>query len=151
MVGPRFARYETPSPLGGTESQDSTGLLIDLSVEKRFNVGKLELSGSQALLPSSSGDLVNTTSAGLALDYPISARWSLLLDTNAYRNRNPGGEQDGNNRDYVSVQPGLRHQLGEWLQLDLSYRLRYQKYTERQEDALSNAVFLNLGYTPPVH
>ncbi|WP_323696809.1 hypothetical protein [Thiorhodovibrio litoralis] len=148
LVGPRLATSETPSPLGGTETQDSTGVLVDLSVEKRFNVGKLELSGSQALLPSSNGDLASTTSAGLDLDYPIGARWSLLVGADAYRNRNPDGEESINDRDYVSLEPRLRHQLGDWWQLDLGYRVRYQKYTEQQESAFSNAVFLNLGYTP---
>ncbi|MBK1647121.1 hypothetical protein [Rhabdochromatium marinum] len=151
MLGPRFATVETPTPFGSSENQDSTGMLVDISIEQRFNVGKLGLSGSQALLPSSSGDLVSTTSAGLALDYPFDSRWSLLLNANAYRNRNPGGEEDINDRDYVAVEPRLRHKLGDWWALDLGYRARYQKYTEQQESALSNAVFLNLDYTPAAH
>lgn len=148
LAGPRFATNKTPNALGGTTTTNSTGALVDLSLEKQFNEGELVLSGSQALVPSSSGELVSTTSAGLALDYPIGARWSVLFDATAYRNRNPDGVEDANDRDYVSLQPRLRHELSDWWTVDLSYRLRYQKYRGAENEALSNGVFLTLGYTP---
>ncbi len=149
LVGVRHTNAETRSFFGGTTDESSTGPLLDVSLEKRFEVGRLRLTASQALTPSGSGDLVNTSSAGVTLDYPLTARWKLVVNAEAYRNRNPGGDEDINDRDYFSFVPRLRRKLSEWWQLDLGYRFRHQKYSVREDDASSNAVFLTLRYTWP--
>lgn len=149
LAGLRYTRAETPALTGGTDEQSSTGPLVDFSLEKRFEVGHLRLTASQALSPSSTGELLNTTSGGLALAYPVNARWSFVVNAHAYRNRDPAGERDSNDRDYLSIAPRLRHKLSDWWHLEVGYRFRYQHYTERGDEASSNAVFLTLSHTWP--
>jgi outer membrane receptor protein involved in Fe transport len=123
--------------------------LVDLKLEKRFEVGKLLLDVSQALLPSSTGELLNTTAGTVVFEYPVTPRWSFDLNANAYINRYPGGGRNINDRNYFSISPQLTRKLSEWWQLDLAYRFRYQKYQESGNNAVSNAVFLTLRYTWP--
>ena len=149
LAGVRYSNATVPILGGRTEDQTSTGPLVDLSLEKRFEVGKLLLDASQSLAPSSTGELLNTTAATVALDYPITPRWSFVLNAQAYRNRNPGGGENINDRTYFSIVPKLTRKVSEWWQLDLAYRFRYQKYQVSANDAVSNAVFLTLRYTWP--
>jgi outer membrane receptor protein involved in Fe transport len=149
LAGVRFTSENTPTPRGASGDQTSTGPLVDLKLEKRFEVGKLLLDVSQALLPSSTGELLNTTAGTVVFEYPVTPRWSFDLNANAYINRYPGGGRNINDRNYFSISPQLTRKLSEWWQLDLAYRFRYQKYQESGNNAVSNAVFLTLRYTWP--
>jgi hypothetical protein len=149
LAGVRVTSQSTPTLFGSSGDQTSIGPLVDLKLEKRFEVGKLSLDVSQTLLPSSTGELLNTTAGAVALDYPITPRWSFDLNANAYINRYPGGGANINDRNYFDVSPKLTRKLSEWWQLDLAYRFRYQKYQGSANQAVSNAVLLTLRYTWP--
>lgn len=148
LVGARRADAEVPS-FRGTESSESTGPLAELRLQKDFEVGRLSFEVNRSLVPSSTGTLLDTTAGALRLDYPVAARWRVLLGVNAYRNRNPDGEITANDRDFVDVTPRIRHDLSDWWQLDLGYRYRYQKREILPDAAESNAVFLTLRYIWP--
>jgi hypothetical protein len=90
--------------------------------------------------------LLDSTRATLFVSRPITERWTARLAVNAGRNRNPDGSTNFNDRDFVSVTPGLSWRLGEFSSLDLSYRFRWQEYDVLSGDAMSNAVFLAFSH-----
>ncbi len=148
LVGARRADTEAPT-FRGIESSESTGPLAQLRLQKDFKVGKLVFAVNRTLAPSSTGTLLDTTSGSLRLEHPLTPRWGVLFDLNAYRNRNPDGETNLNDRDFVSLSPRLRHKLSDWWQVDLAYRYRHQEREIFADAAQSNAVFLTLRYTWP--
>ncbi|UHD17130.1 porin family protein [Thiocapsa bogorovii] len=148
LAGVRHSDAETPIE-DGVDDTDSFGPIFQLEWTKDFIVGGVELLAERSLLPSGRGTLLDTTGITLGFDYPISPLWTFGLNASAYRNRNPGGEISGNDRDYVDVSPRLGRRLSESLSLDLSYRLRWQKREIIAEDAVSNAIFLSVNYKWP--
>lgn len=146
FAGLRHARSETATELGREET-DNTGPLFQLTLRRQLEVGQLRFTAARSMLPSSSGTLLDTTSLGVGLDYPIGPRWTLSLNADGYRNRAPDGESSGNDRDYLSFSPTLSHRLSRSLSLDLSYRYRWQQYDQREDDADSNAIYLGLQYS----
>ncbi|CRI63010.1 hypothetical protein THIOKS11100023 [Thiocapsa sp. KS1] len=147
-AGVRQANAQTPTEAGVVET-DNAGPIFELEWIKDFTVGGIELLAERSLVPSGRGTLLDTTGITLAFDYPITERWTFGLDASGYRNRNPGGEISGNDRDFVNVVPRIERRLTEALRLDLSYRYRWQKREISEDDAVSNAVFLSVTYKWP--
>ena len=150
LAGLRSADSQTPSLEGVLVDSDTTGPLFELNLKKDFLVGGLEFTAERSLLPSSRGTLLDTTGLTLAFDYPVTPLWTFALNARAYRNRNPGDEVSGNDRDYLQIAPRLQRRLSNALRLDLGYRYRWQDREETAQDAAtSNAVFLTLRYVFP--
>ena len=150
VAGVRSSDSQTPSLDGGLVERNTTGPLFELNLKKDFLVGELDLTAERNLLPSSRGTLLDTTRLRLTFDYPVTSLWTFALDARAYRNRNPGGEVSGNDRDYVLFAPRLERRLSTALRLALGYRYRWQDREATAEDAASsNAVFLTLRYVFP--
>ncbi|WP_157726362.1 porin family protein [Imhoffiella purpurea] len=133
----------------GVIETDSSGPLFEVELKKRFEVGSLSLSAQRSMLPSGDGQLLDTTSLSLSYDYPLGPRWTLGLNADAYRNRNSDDDSSSSDRDYFSISPRLGLKLTEELNLALSYRYRLQKYDFRDEEAVSNSIYLNLTYVFP--
>ncbi len=147
-AGVRQSDAQTPTEDGLVDT-DSSGPIFELEWTKDFIVGGIEILAERSLLPSGRGTLLDTTGLNVAFDYPITARWAFGFDARAYRNRNPGGEISGNDREFVDLSPSLERRLTESLRLDLSYRYRWQKREISEDDAVSNAVFLSVRYIWP--
>lgn len=147
-AGIRQSDAQTPTEEGVIDTTNS-GPIFELEWTKDFIVGGIELLAERSLVPSGRGTLLDTTGINLAFNYPITERWTFGLDASGYRNRNPGGEISGNDRDFVNLAPRLERRLTEALRLDLSYRYRWQKREISEDDAVSNAVFLSVTYRWP--
>jgi hypothetical protein len=147
LAGLRQSKAEIPTFFGIEESENN-GPLFEIKMNKKFQVGQLNLTADRTMLPSSNGTLLDTTSVRLGFEYPLGPRWGLSLTADAYRNRSPDDEVSSYDRDYLSLTPKLEHRLSESLVLDLSYRYRWQQYEARPDDAASNAVYLGLQYRP---
>jgi hypothetical protein len=120
----------------------STGPIFEVGFQRDYQPGLVRVLLQRSLLPSGRGTLLDTTRANLFISRPITERWTARLAVNAGRNRNPDGSTNFNDRDFVTVSPGLRWRVGESSSLDLSYRFRWQEYDVLSGDAMSNAVFL---------
>lgn len=149
FAGLKSTEAETPTVFGLIDESNNTGPIFSFELTRAYEQGQLSLSLNRALLPSGSGTLLDTTGLGVSFDYRLDPRWQFIVSANGYRNRTPGGETSGNDRDYVSLSPGVRHQLTRSFSLDLSYRYRWQEYSLRDGDASSNALYLSLKYTLP--
>lgn len=147
-AGVRQANAQTPTEEGVVET-DNLGPIFELEWRKKFLVGRMGLLAERSLIPSGRGTLLDTTGITFNFDYPITERWLFGLDASAFRNRNPGGEISGNDRDFINLAPRIERRLTEALRLDLSYRYRWQKREVNEDDALSNAVFLSVTYRWP--
>jgi len=136
----------TDSGAAGIEDDTNTGPIFEVGLRRDYESGSIRLQLARSLIPSGRGELLDTTRAVLDLSYPISERWESRLRLSAVRNRNPGGETNFNDRDFLSISPELRWRLGESTWLDLSYRFRWQDRETLDGDAESNAVFLGFAH-----
>lgn len=143
LLGVRRAEARTAA---GRE--DSTGGLFDIASTWRLETGSLRAGLSKSLTPSGAGGLLDTTRANLRWNHDFDRRLGAVLDLDAYRNREPSGNAGADDRDYYAVAPRLRYRLERDWALELGYRYRYQKYDNQPDGADSNAVFVNIAYTP---
>lgn len=145
FAGVRQTRAETPV-LFGTQDTENSGPIFEIELKKSYDKGELEVGVSRAVLPSSTGTLLDTTSIHFDWDYRMRPKWKLVLSAEGYRNRTPEGEGSIHDRDYLSLSPAVRHQLSKSLAVDMGYRYRWQEYKEGAGDASSNAVYLSVQY-----
>jgi hypothetical protein len=148
LAGFAGARSVDADDAPGFETDDGggTGPIFSFLAERDYGPGLARITLDRSLVPSGRGTLLDTTRAALSLSVPVTERATARLDAIGVRNRNPGGETNFNDRDYFSIQPGLRWQLGEATWLDLSYRYRWQDREIQDSDAQSNAVFFGFGH-----
>lgn len=148
LAGLRTADAQTLTQNGVIETQ-SSGPLFDLELRRDLIVGGFTIGAERSLLPSGTGTLLDTTGLRLSYDRPITPVWTFGASARIYRNRNPGGEVSGNDRDFISIEPSLRRRLSDSLSLDISYRYRQQSRDIEDETADSNAIFVGLSYGWP--
>jgi hypothetical protein len=149
-VGLRRTEQTRGLPNGLELTESSSGPTYQLSYLREFEAGGgVTLEARRQLLPSGSGQVLDTTGLLATLDYPLAARWQLGLDAEAYRNRRPDGRQGLQNRDYASVAPSLDYKIDEYWSLSAGYRFRWQERESVSVDAVSNAVFLTLNWSRP--
>jgi hypothetical protein len=145
-VGGRDSRSESPAAGGGTITEDTTGVVYVASLSKDFVRGRLRFEAERGLVPTGRGELLDTTSLTLGLDYPVTPRWTMVFDARAYRNREPGGEETANDRDFIRAEPQLVYRLTPDIDVAFAYRYRFQDRDVVDGSATSNAVFLTLSY-----
>ncbi len=149
-AGVRYSESESRNPGGTTTKESSTGPIAELGLDWQGETGSVLLSLRRALVPSGSGELLDTTRASLSARQEVSPRWSVLASLSAYRNRDDtGGPGRSGNRDYVSFEPSVRYRLTEWWEVKGSYRYRWQAYDTPDRSADSHAVFLSISYVWP--
>lgn len=129
-----------------TLKTESSGPLMQLNVKNEFEAGSVSVSASRNLAPSSTGDLLDTTSLSLRFDYPVNDQWRFRFAASGYRNRDPEGNGSANDRDYFSVTPRIERRFSEAMHVDLGYRYRTQRRETLSTEASANAVFLNVRY-----
>ena len=148
LGGARFAEIRSNGTgQSGTEDESSSGPLLEVDLDRRYERGgSLRVSVERSLLPSGRGSLLDTTRATVSVSSPITERLTSSLTARGVRNRNPGGEVNVNNRDYLFLSPALRWKLSESSWLDLSYQYRWQDRDVVNGIADSNAVYFGYGY-----
>jgi len=131
-------------------TESSSGPTFQLRYQREFEVGGgLRLEARRQLLPSGSGQVLDTTGLYTQFDYPLGDRWDFGLGAEAYRNRRPDGRQGLENRTYVSVAPLLAYNIARHWRLSAGYRFRWQERESVPGEAVSNAVFLALNWSRP--
>jgi hypothetical protein len=101
------------------------------------------------LLPSGEGLLLDSKQVTANFDSRLAPRWDLRFAALALHNSAPSAFTGRQDRKFVSIEPALEYELTRWWGLSVSYRYRWQSYEDEQNDAVSNAVFLNLTYVWP--
>lgn len=125
---------------------NSSGPLMQLNLTQDLQAGQLSFSASRNLAPSSTGDVLDTTSLALHVHYPLNDRWRLRLDASGYRNRDPENNSSASDRDYLALTPRIERKLSESMHLDFGYRYRTQRREALSTEASANALFLNVRY-----
>ena len=149
-VGLRRTEQTRGGPDGIELTESSSGPTFQVSYRREFEVGGgLRLEGRRQLLPSGSGQVLDTTGLYARVEYPLGARWQVGLGAEAYRNRRPDGRQGLEDRSYASVEPTLAYRLDEYWRLSAGYRFRWQERESVPGEAVSNAVFLTLNWSRP--
>jgi hypothetical protein len=138
------------SELTGAESTSDTGLTLDLSLQKSWEISSLR--GTLSMSESPSGDgMRHTTKLGINYNRKLSPRTTFSVNTSLVENSSGGGrDDDSDDRRYVTFEPKLSWKATRWWTLSTSYRYRAQEYTASNDGvARSNAVFFNLSYVWP--
>ncbi len=135
---------------GATLSRDSSGPTFSLTFSQQFEAGGgFSLQARRALIPSGSAEVLDTTGLLASVDLRLSPRWQAGLRATAYRNRQPGGEGVRGDRTYASIEPGIAYEIDESWRISAGYRFRWEERNDQADDAVSNAIFLNLGWSRP--
>ncbi len=135
---------------GVKESTSNTGLTLDLSLQKRWEISSL--SGTLSMSESPSGDgVLHSTKLGIGYSRKLSPRTTLGINTSLVQNSSGGGlDDDSDDRRYVNFEPRLSWKATRWWTLSTSYRYRAQEYTASDAGiARSNAIFFNIAYVWP--
>ncbi len=143
-----FERSSSKSDVA--ESTSDTGLTLDLSLQKRWEISSLR--GTLSMSESPSGDgMLHSTKLGIGYSRKLSPRTTLGIDASLVQNSSGGGRSsDGDDRRYVTFEPRLSWKATRWWTLSTSYRYRAQEYTSLDTGiARSNAIFFNVQYTWP--
>lgn len=150
LFGLRRTEAAFADPRGLRITQDSTDPIYTLNLAKRFEArGSLNLQAIRELIPSGTGEVLDTTVLSLRIDYPFTERWRFGLDARGYRNRQPGGEPSLTNRKYATATLRMAYALSPSWNLRAGYRHRWQKRNNLPDGAHSNAVFLTLSWDRP--
>jgi hypothetical protein len=150
LVGGRRTEQTFLDLNGSTITRDSSGPTFMLTFSKQFEAGGgLSFEARRALLPSGSGEVLDTTGLFVRLNYRLRPRWLFGLSANAYRNREPGGEGGDSFRTYASVEPGIAYEIDESWQVSATYRARWEDRNELADDVFSNAIYLTLNWSRP--
>jgi hypothetical protein len=112
-----------------------------LSERSRVTVGF-----TSDLSPSSSGTLVRTHSAGISLSRDLSERVSGRVGARTVLDRSLESASRGS---YYAVDAGATYRLGERWVLDAGYTYARARYSQRQGEPRSNAVFVSIAYNWP--
>ena len=145
LAGARSADAQSDA-IGVGDDGKSTGPIFEVALERDYGPGLFAVSLARSLIPSGRGTLLDTTRAEAVFSLPVTERGTARIRALGVRNRNPGGEVNVNDRDFLLISPGFRWRLGESTWLDLSYRYRFQDREITDDDAESNAVFLGFGH-----
>ena len=130
-------------------TEDSSAPAFNLSYSRQLKGGGgFSLAASRDLSPTGEGDVVDTTGLTASLNLPPRPKWQLSVAASAYRSRSPSGETARGDETSYSIGPSLRYRIAEHWGLSLGYLFSYEDLSDTGDDAVSNAVYLNLSWAP---
>ena len=129
---------------------ESTGLVYDASVTREFETGRVSLTASQSVAPSSTGTDTDSTRVEFLGVRNLSAKLLVQLAVSYYQSSTVGDTTTRADNDRYRIAPSVRWQLDRDLALNAGYVYTAVKRALAEDDtADSNAVFVSLGYTWP--
>lgn len=144
-IGGRYTDFDTPGD-DGSES----GLILRLFAVKRTEVSAYSVNFYRGLLPSGSGDAVQSNDLTLRYTRRFTPRLQLISGLRYFKRDAVGNAGDSAvDRDYFSVEPRLGYDISRWWNLNASYRYRWQDRKNESGNAKSNAFFVWLTYSKP--
>jgi hypothetical protein len=148
-AGLRRTKEQFESSSGDDVTDRGTAPTFAVGFSKRMERGgSLSADAVRNLLPSGTGDLLDTTRLNLRAVVPLSERWKVSLDSKAFRNRQANGQADAQDRKYAMAGLSLSYDLSPEIGIAAGYRYRWQERNGVPGDADSNAVFVTLSWNP---
>lgn len=133
-----------------TVSASDTGSTLNATLQKQFERTRVEFNASRALSPSGAGAQVDADSISLLIEREIrSNRLWASFSGDALRLRTIVGDPTGIDRDYYRLEPRLRYQWSENVEIATYYRYTRRRYESLPEAAENNAVYLTVTYRSP--
>ena len=144
VIVSRIGSLLIPNTIPGTENS-SLGSLFSLGVKKQFESGDLDLSYSRSVSPSGSGEFLQADRFKASVSQGITER--LKFDVSAAINRSTStDDKRDTGRTYYLIEPKLNWQFDRQTLLSGGYRYRLQEFDSRNNDAVSNGVFVTISY-----
>ena len=129
---------------------ESTGLVYNASLSRKFETGDLGLNASRSVVPSSTGTDTDTTSVSLNGSHRFSETFSGRLSISYLQSETVGDARTIADNDRYRIAPGLTWRLDRDLHLTAGYiYTQVMRGSTGANDAESNAAFVSLGYTWP--
>jgi len=131
------------------QKENSSGLTLNATLEKRSETDTVRGVISQEVNPSGAGSLVQTQRVGVAWTRQWSPTLSSNIDAGAYQTQYIGGVVTSSNSRYFSLNSSLSWRLSEAWRVDAGYSYARQKYDSAPVAASANVVYLVLSYAWP--
>lgn len=129
---------------------ESTGLVYNATLTRKFETGNLDLNATRSVTPSSTGTDTDTTAVTLTANRRFTTKLSGRLAVSYFQSETVGETRTTADRDRYRVGPSLSWQLDEDLLLHGGYTYTHLSRTSGGSDAVdSNVAFISLGYTWP--
>lgn len=130
---------------------ESTGLVYNATLTRKLETGEFSIDASRAITPSSTGTDTDTTSIDLNGMYMLDAKLSASLAVSYLQSATVGGTSTQADNDRFRISPGIHRRLDRDWNLSAGYTYGRTEYKNRStnNNASSNAVYINLGYAWP--
>lgn len=142
-LGMRFTSFDLPE-----EDGDETGFVSSLYGERRTELSQARVEYSRRLLPSGTGQLLETDLVTLRLNQQLQPNLSFLLQGRFFRTRSDA-ENSTADRYYASFEPGLSYALTPDWSVDVFYRYEWEDQDEADGSAKNHVAFISLNYVWP--
>ncbi len=144
MVGTRLS--DNRRDVNGIKTEDSSiGSLFSFGVKKQFEAGRLDISYSRSVSPSGTGEFLQADRFKTSGSYNLTEHLSFDVSGVISRTTSTDDEQDSG-RTYFSVEPKLNWRLNRQTSISSGYRYRMQEFDNRNENAVSNGVFMTIDF-----
>lgn len=141
-LGARDSSIEEP---GVDES--SSGVILRASLTRDLEAGRISLRAGRDVRPSGVGEVVETDRVEANFARDLTPRLTFVMSGTAFKLRSVRDDGGGSaDRDYFRIQPGLRYALTRNMEVEASYRYRWQDRETDPGSAESNSVMLRLRY-----
>ncbi|MFN2308939.1 MAG: hypothetical protein ABR553_04290 [Gammaproteobacteria bacterium] len=135
---------------GVSRESETTGLVYDAALTRRFETGRLSLNTSRSIQPSSYSTDTSTTTVNLEGERRLSAKLSTHLAVNYLQSESVDSNLGLYRRDSLRIVPRLSWRLDRDLTLGAGYAYtRVKRGSSGDVTADSNAVFASLSYSWP--
>lgn len=118
------------------------------SLDKKYEITRLNLSLSRAFVPSGSGSEVEQDSFDIMLNRTISPRLTASIKLYIRKYRDDQSNIFNNGRTYYHAEPGANWAWTRELSLNMSYGYSRAKRESEDKAAIANSVYLTLIYQP---
>lgn len=141
-LGVRDSSVEEP---GVDES--STGVILRVGLTRELEAGRISLRAGRDVRPSGVGEVVETDRVEADFARDLTPRLTFVMSGTAFKLRSVRDDGGGRaDRDYFRIQPGLRYALTRTMDIEASYRYRWQDREADPGSAESNSIMLRLRY-----
>ncbi|MCF6205155.1 MAG: hypothetical protein L3J59_16070 [Methylococcaceae bacterium] len=144
VIVSRIGNLLIPNTIPGTENS-SLGSLFSLGVKKQFESGRFDISYSRSVSPSGSGEFLQADRFKSSGSYSITEHLSFGISGVISRTTSTDNTRD-TGRTYFSVEPKLNWRLNRQTRLSGGYRYRMQEFDNRNENAVSNSIFMTIDF-----
>ena len=128
------------------QSDDAQGLIFSFNTDKQFETGSISAGYSRSTSPQGNGRLQSFDKFIVQYQQRFSHQLSLSFVGGINVTTTSGSVETNDDRTYYYVNPTLRWNLNRQASISGGYRFRMQEFESNDQQAVSNAVFINLNY-----